>query len=146
MKMISLKQRILGFFLFLSVFGMTLDALASPPPWAPAHGYRAKTRYVYFPQQNFYFDLKTNNYIYLNGSSWLFSVSVPTIFGSINLATTRQVELDYYSEKPYVYNKKHVVVYKNPAPDKVKVTKVKANKSYAKGSHGNGKAKGKGPK
>lgn len=29
------------------------STFAQPPKWAPAHGYRAKTRYVYFPQQNF---------------------------------------------------------------------------------------------
>lgn len=25
-----------------------------PPPWAPAHGYRAKTRHIYFPDHNVY--------------------------------------------------------------------------------------------
>jgi len=31
-----------------------------PPPWAPVHGYRAKqeVRYIYFPEQNIYYDQK----------------------------------------------------------------------------------------
>lgn len=37
-----------------------------PPPWAPAHGYRAKTRHIYFPDQNMYYDIQRGNYIYFN--------------------------------------------------------------------------------
>ncbi|MGH8807798.1 MAG: hypothetical protein ACREX0_07970, partial [Noviherbaspirillum sp.] len=39
--------------------GLALPALADPPPWAPAHGRRAKEareqRYVYYPAQQVYY-------------------------------------------------------------------------------------------
>ena len=34
-----------------------------PPSWAPAHGYRANTRQVYFPEQNLYYDVGKSVYI-----------------------------------------------------------------------------------
>ena len=51
-----------------------------PPPLAPAHGYRAKTRHVYFPDHNFYFDVQKNVYIYLNGSTWKVGAKLPSLY------------------------------------------------------------------
>ena len=106
-----------------------------PPPWAPAKGYRAKTRHVYFPEQNFYYDVQKRNYIYLNGRSWSVSVALPSIFVGINLGNASQIELDYVGNTPYVYNETHKVKYK-----KVKVKKVKVKSNNG---HGNGKGHGK---
>ncbi len=38
-----------------------------PPPWAPAHGYRAKHRYRYYPSAEIYFDLGRGIYFYYEG-------------------------------------------------------------------------------
>ncbi|OWP74825.1 hypothetical protein [Flavobacterium oreochromis] len=83
-----------------------------PPDWAPAHGYRAKTRYVYFPDHNFYYDLQAQNYIYLKGNNWEIKASLPSPFININLGQSSQVELDFYGERPYFYNENHIVRYK----------------------------------
>ena len=109
-----------------------------PPPWAPAHGYRAKTKYIYFPERNFYYDLNQHNYIYLSGSNWTFSATLPKLFIGINLGSTRQVELDYYGSRPYQYNSTHIVRYKGKAskPKSIKVKEViKHNEKQGK-SHG----------
>lgn len=103
-----------------------------PPPWAPAHGYRAKTRHVYFPDQNFYFDLQQGMYIYLNNGKWVVAAKLPSFFGSFNLTTARKIELDLSSDTPQRYNGDHVVKYK-----------VK-HKASGKGANGNNKGKGKG--
>ena len=96
-----------------------------PPPWAPAHGYRAKTRYVYFPDENMYYDLHSRNYIYLSGRNWVVRTSVPRIFVGINLGKSAQIELDFVGERPYVQNHIHVVKYKKyKKPKKVKVIEV----------------------
>jgi hypothetical protein len=96
-----------------------------PPPWAPAHGYRAKTRYVYFPDENMYYDLRSRNYIYLSGRNWVVRTSVPRIFIGINLGRSTQIELDFMGERPYVQNHIHVVKYKKyKKPKKVKVIEV----------------------
>lgn len=98
--------------LLLSLFIIPETTFAQgPPPWAPAHGYRAKTRYVYFPAHNFYYDIHTHNYFYLNNGSWFMSVSIPRPFININLGNAVQIQLDYYGSYPYYYNSHHCTRY-----------------------------------
>ncbi|AHM63279.1 hypothetical protein D770_25170 [Flammeovirgaceae bacterium 311] len=117
-----------------------------PPPWAPAHGYRAKTRHIYFPQHNFYFDVQRGVYIYLSGGNWLTALTLPSLFGSINLAKATQIELDYTADNPNKYNADHKVKYKSKpqggggASTKKKATGPAGNSS-GHGHKGNGKGK-----
>jgi hypothetical protein len=83
-----------------------------PPPWAPAHGYRAKTRHIYFPDQNMYYDIQKGVYIYFNNGKWSVSAKVPSVFVSINLGRSTQVELDFYGDRPQRYNYSHKTKYK----------------------------------
>ena len=83
-----------------------------PPPWAPAHGYRAKTRHIYFPNQNMYYDIQKSNYIYFSNGKWSISTRVPSIFVGINLGKSTQIQLDYYGSYPQYYNKDHKIKYK----------------------------------
>lgn len=58
-------------------------ALADPPPWAPAHGHRAKQaarqyQYVYYPAQQVYYAPATQSWFWLNGGNWQVGVSLPT--------------------------------------------------------------------
>jgi len=78
-----------------------------PPPWAPAHGYRAKTRYVYFTEHNFYYDNTRGVYIYLSGKNWEVSASIPDLFKNINLSAAIKVDLDFESDDPQKYNSDH---------------------------------------
>lgn len=87
-----------------------------PPPWAPAHGYRAKTRYVYFPDHNFYFDIQRGMYIYLIGGAWTVAATLPSLYARINLKTSRQVELDFYNDNPQRHNKDHIIKHKGKGP------------------------------
>ena len=106
----------------------TSDILAQgPPPWAPAHGFRAKTRHIYFPEQNFYYDVQKHNYIYLSDNNWEISVSLPSIFVGVNLGNVVQVELDFTGNNPYRYNEVHIVKYKKEK--KFKKQKHKKNKT-----------------
>ncbi|MBE9577171.1 hypothetical protein [Flavobacterium proteolyticum] len=83
-----------------------------PPPWAPAHGYRAKTRHIYFPDQNMYYDIQRGTYIYFSNGKWSVSVKVPSIFVGINLGRSTQIELDFYGDRPQRYNYSHKTKYK----------------------------------
>ncbi|MDH5610172.1 MAG: hypothetical protein OEY56_11910 [Cyclobacteriaceae bacterium] len=85
-----------------------------PPPWAPAHGYRAKTRQVYFPEHNFYFDVQKGTYIYFNNGKWEVSVKLPTLFAGINLRQAVQVELELNTDRPQLYNRDHIATYSKP--------------------------------
>ncbi len=135
--------------MLLLCFSLPADSLAQgkgkngPPPWAPAHGYRAKTRHIYFPQHNFYFDMQKGVYIYLKGGNWLTAISLPSLFGRINLASAIQVELDFTADNPHNHNSDHKVKYKvknkggNGAPPKAKAS----GHNSGKGNKGNGKGR-----
>ena len=83
-----------------------------PPPWAPAHGYRAKTRYVYFTEHNFYYDNNRGVYIYLSGKNWEVSASIPDLFKNVNLSAAVKVDLDFDADDPQKYNSDHKKKYK----------------------------------
>jgi hypothetical protein len=48
-----------------------------PPPWAPAHGYRAKYRYYYYPGFQIYYDPARSLYFYFSEGGWQASGSLP---------------------------------------------------------------------
>jgi hypothetical protein len=144
----SLKIFVIVVLLSLFIIPESTFAFGKPPKWAPAHGYRAKTRHIYFPEQNFYYDIQANNYLYLNNGNWSVSVAIPRPFISINLSRSVQVQLDFVGSAPYRYNRDHctkykkVKVYKQP---KHHVVYVKDNHGKGHG-HGNKHGKGKGKK
>lgn len=84
-----------------------------PPPWAPANGYRAKTRQIYFPEHNFYFDIQKGVYIYLNGGNWEANVKLPSVYARVDLGRSVQVELKLDTDFPQQYNVEHLQKYGN---------------------------------
>ena len=124
---IFFKSVIVIFLLFINSSEMFSQG---PPPWAPAHGYRAKTRHIYFPEQNFYYDVQNHNYMYLSNNNWQISVALPSIFAGINLGNATQVQLDFTGNNPYRYNEVHIVKYKKEK--KYKEEKYKKIKSKHK--------------
>lgn len=83
-----------------------------PPPWAPAHGYRRKHRYYYFPRYNFYFDKRRRVYIYYAGKGWSIKADIPLDLREDDLRTTRKVQLEFSGDEPYERNRKHRKKYK----------------------------------
>lgn len=142
MKMIQNRTaKLLGVLILVFMLVMPADVFSQgPPPWAPAHGYRAKTRHIYFPDQNMYYDIQRSNYIYFSNGKWTISTRVPSIFVGINLGKSTQVELDFYGDRPQRYNYSHKTKYK------AKKHKGHSNHNHAKKkSNGNGNGnKGKG--
>jgi len=66
----------------------TTRVKGGPPPWAPAHGYRAK-QHAYFPDYYTFYDANRNGYVYWNNSGWTFSRNVPSFLSGVNLGTSR---------------------------------------------------------
>jgi len=69
-----------------------------PPAHAPAHGYRAKYEYRYFPANRVYFDLNRKVYFYLQGDSWKAVASLPQ---DISLTVDDYVTIVMDTDKPY---------------------------------------------
>ncbi len=97
-----------------------------PPPWAPAHGYRAKHHYYYYPESQVYWDAGRSLYFYYYGGGWQASVSLPS---AIHISARDYVSLDMDVDKPYLY---HADVEKKYPPGQLKEKR-----------KGKGKGKGK---
>mgnify|MGYP006136805041 CR=1 FL=1 len=163
----QLKQKITSV-LIIFALSFSINVFAQgPPPWAPAHGFRKNTTYVYFPTHNFYFDISRNVYFVWSSSRWVPYRSLPTHLRSVNLRTVKRVELDIVTKHPYYYNTNHRKQYytggkgkATPAkkgnavkhsPAKAPHKKSPAYKSPSKhqgspGNSGKGKGNGGGPK
>jgi hypothetical protein len=75
-----------------------------PPSHAPAHGYRAKHQYRYYPACKVYHDLERGLYFYLKGENWEVSVSLPT---SLRDSLGEFVSLELETDKPFLYHSEH---------------------------------------
>lgn len=94
------------------------DDKPGPPAHAPAHGYRAKHHYRYYPDERVYYDTGRGAYFYLDNGTWRMSVSLP---GSIRLES-RYVPLELDTDEPYRYFNEHQSKY---PPGKMKGKKHK---------------------
>ncbi|HKK34337.1 MAG TPA: hypothetical protein VJ934_12420 [Desulfomicrobiaceae bacterium] len=79
-----------------------------PPAHAPAHGYRAKYRYRYYPDARVYFDIARERYFYTTGDRWRVSVSIPDRI-RVRMGSSVIIEMD--SDRPYLKNHDHVRKY-----------------------------------
>ena len=74
----------------------------APPPWAPAHGHRAKHVYRYYPSNSVYFDTGRGLYFYYRSGSWTASASLP---GGLRINVNDYVTLDMDTARPYTYHR-----------------------------------------
>jgi hypothetical protein len=79
-----------------------------PPPWAPAHGYRAKYCYHYYPASHVYCDVARGLYFYYDGGGWRVGASLPV---GIHIDVHDYVELEMDTDKPYVFHSEVVKRY-----------------------------------
>jgi hypothetical protein len=79
-----------------------------PPPHAPAHGYRAKYGYRYYPGALVYFDVDRKLYFYMQNGDWKVGVSLPDSL-RVKLGDSVTIEMD--SDKPYTEFAAHKAKY-----------------------------------
>jgi hypothetical protein len=79
-----------------------------PPAHAPAHGYRAKHHYRYYPSCYVYFDISRKCYFYLDGDNWKVSVSLPV---SLRAQLGEYVSIEMYTDRPYTKFEDHRKTY-----------------------------------
>ena len=92
-----------------------------PPPHAPAHGYRAKHQYRYYPCCNVYHDQSRGMYFWLKGDGWAVGASLPAdLMGGLGAS----VNLGLDTDKPYTLHAEHVQQYPK---EKYKPAKAKKN-------------------
>jgi hypothetical protein len=101
-----------------------------PPEHAPAHGYRTKHKYYYYPGSDVYFDPNRGLYFYLSGRNWEISTILPLNL-KVKLGDHVSIEMD--SDKPYVKHAEHKTKY---PPGQMKKASNK-NKVAKKDAHNN---------
>jgi len=97
-----------------------------PPAHAPAHGYRAKHKYRYYPDCSVYHDAERGLYFYFEAGDWKVGVSLPDYF-RMELGESVSLELD--ADRPYIYHADHVKAYPPGQMKKSKHKKDKNNKN-----------------
>ena len=79
-----------------------------PPSHAPAHGYRAKYQYRYYPRCRVYYDVEKGVYFYLKGENWEVGISLP---GHLKNDLGEYVSLELDTDKPHLFNEEHIKKY-----------------------------------
>lgn len=94
-----------------------------PPPWAPAHGKRAKYTYRYYPSLHVYFNIERGIYFYRTGDAWVDAYNLPT---TIIIDRDNYVIIKMDADRPYAFHGD--VVKKYPPGWKKKKQKMKRKK------------------
>lgn len=117
--------------------------LGTPPVWAPVS--KVQSQYYYLPDVDAYYDVPSEQFIYVKNGVWIRSRALPARYNTYNLKKGRVIFLtDYKGKSPYVYHKKHKVKYHTTTyVSKNRKVVVVNNKNNGKG-YGHAKAKGKG--
>lgn len=71
---------------------------ADPPPWAPAHGYRAKHQYLYYPSRRIYYEPARSLWFWLDAGNWRVGASLPD---RLSRYATRGVSIELDTDRPY---------------------------------------------
>ncbi len=79
-----------------------------PPAHAPAHGYRAKHKYRYYPDCSVYHDTERGLYFYIKGGNWEVGASLPN---NLQMGLGESVSLELDTDRPYVHNADHIKKY-----------------------------------
>ena len=93
-----------------------------PPAHAPAHGYRAKHQYRYYPSRSVYYNTDRRLYFYLKGDNWEVGASLP---GSLRVGLGDAVSIELETDKPYIHHAEHVKKYPSKQFNKKKKGKGK---------------------
>lgn len=100
----KLKHSILVMLALGGAIGTAAPVFAAPPAHAPAHGYRAQHRYVYYPEREIYYAPESRLWFWIGDGDWRFGASLPIGYQQY---TTGGVSIELDSERPYT---EHVYV------------------------------------
>jgi hypothetical protein len=79
------------------------------PSWAPP--YYQGVRYYYIPDIECYYDLSTQEFVYLDNGEWSYSQNLPSIYDGFDLGNCFTVALDYSVYQPWMHHHYYVSHY-----------------------------------
>ena len=98
---------------------LAIPAWAAPPPHAPAHGYRAKHAYVYYPEREIYYAPETSRWFWIDGGDWRVGTRLPDPYQQF---TSGGIHIELGTERPYTEHA-YVVEHYGKGPKKGKKPK-----------------------
>ena len=78
------------------------------PDWGPAEV--EQVEYYYMPEYDIYYYAPKKQFVYLNGSNWVFAYELPSRYRNANLYSTYKVVIN--EPRPYLKHNYYVVKYK----------------------------------
>jgi len=97
-------------FVGCDTMGFTMsDAQTSPLDWGP--GYSPGVNYYYLPDIEAYYDLTNRDFCYLDNGQWLFSSTLPGIYGGYDLSTAYVIALNSGVYQPWLHHHYYVSNY-----------------------------------
>jgi len=81
----------------------------SNPSWAPP--YVSGVRYYYLPDIEAYYDLTTQEFVYLDNGQWSYSQNLPDIYAGFDLNTCFTVAIDFNTYQPWMHQQYYVSHY-----------------------------------
>ena len=79
-------------------FGFNVNVRLGLPAWI-AGGY-AESEYYYMPEIDAYYNVRQQQFIYLNNGAWTFSSRLPGMYAGFDLYNCRKMPV--YGERPYM--------------------------------------------
>src|ERR1035437_6759125 len=79
------------------------------PSWAQP--YTPGVRYYYFPDIESYYDLSTQEFVYLNDGQWNYSPTLPDIYAGFDLSSCFTVAINYNTYQPWMHHQYYVSHY-----------------------------------
>lgn len=95
----NIRKRVLVLLMPLLFVATAAVAFADPPPWAPAHGARAKHHYVYYPNGEIYYAPQRRMWFWLSGDHWQAGVELPLALRTYVRVDGVNIELE--ASRPY---------------------------------------------
>jgi len=116
MKTISQKKLPIKHFVFLLLLTISLKGFSQQPPievptWAPAYENPNQVQYYYLPDLEVYYDVWNHEFVYLEDGNWLFSATLPAVYGNYDLYGGHVVILDYRVHQPWMHHELYVSHY-----------------------------------
>ncbi|WP_269222739.1 MULTISPECIES: hypothetical protein [Flavobacterium] len=143
----TIKLIALALFLFTSTANHAQVSInvnfGTPPQWGPT-GY-SEVSYYFLPDVQSYYDIRAQQFIFLNNGVWIRSHNLPNRYRNYDLYNGYKVVLnDYHGSRPYGHYQEHKVKYykgyNNGHQENYRSVanyKKNENRSYNNGNQGN---------
>lgn len=87
------------------------EKVVTPPYWAPTYDNVAQVHYYYLPDLETYYDVCSNEFIYLDAGQWVFSPFLAPMYSLYDLRYAPVVILDSRVHEPWLHHELYVSHY-----------------------------------